>query len=279
MVSEPAEWRLIVEKLPRSGAANMAMDQAIADACAAGNSLPTLRFYRWDPPAISLGRHQKFSDVDTAAVRELGYDIVRRPTGGRAILHTDELTYSVSAPANEPRAQGSVMDAYLRLSNALLVGLHDLGLEADKAPGSVRAGPDASAACFEAPSAYEITAGGRKLLGSAQSRRAGYVLQHGSLPLVGDIGRLVDVLALPPDERISLRADLHARACTVADALRLPEDDASVQFDAVVQALINGFSQTLNLTLKPGRATSDEIRNAALLIRTQYANPEWTERH
>ncbi len=279
MVFEPAEWRLIVEELPRSGAANMAMDQAIADACADGNSLPTLRFYRWDPPAISLGRHQKFSDVDTAAVRELGYDIVRRPTGGRAILHTDELTYSVSAPANEPHAQGSVMDAYLRLSNALLVGLLDLGLEADKAPGSVRAGPDASAACFEAPSAYEITFGGRKLLGSAQSRRAGYVLQHGSLPLVGDIGRLVDVLALPPAERTSLRADLHARACTVADALRLPEDDASVQFDAVVQALINGFSQTLNLTLKPGRATSDEIRNAALLIRTQYANPEWTERH
>ena len=160
MQFEHAEWRLIVEDTPRSGAANMALDQAIADACAQGASPPTLRFYRWSPPAVSIGRHQPVSDVDLVAARELGYDVVRRPTGGRAILHTDELTYSVTAPANDARVQGSVMDAYLRLSNALLAGLVGIGLAADKAPGDIRAGPDVSAACFEAPSAYEITAGG-----------------------------------------------------------------------------------------------------------------------
>lgn len=276
---ESATWRLIVEKKPRSGAANMAMDQSIAEACAAGDSLPTLRFYRWEPPAVSLGRHQPLSDVDLDAVSERGYDIVRRPTGGRAILHTDELTYSVCAPAHEPRVQGSVMDAYLRLSNALLSGLHSLGLHADKAGGDVRAGPDVSAACFEVPSAYEITAGGRKLLGSAQSRRAGYVLQHGSLPLMGDIGRLVDVLALHADERDALRADLTARACTVADALDVPDSDPSVQFENVVQALSTAFCQTLNLGLVANQPSDSEIRHAAELIRTRYANPEWTERH
>jgi len=276
---ERAEWRLIIEDKPRSGAANMAMDEALAEACAAGGSRPTLRFYRWDPPAVSLGRHQAIADVDREAVEALGYDVVRRPTGGRAILHTDELTYSVTAPADEARVQGSVMDAYLRLSNALLTGLHDLGLEADKAPGDVRAGPDVSAACFEVPSAYEITAGGRKLLGSAQSRRAGYVLQHGSLPLVGDIGRLVDVLVLPDEERDALRADLISRACTVADALGASTNDAAVQFENVVQALSSGFSQALNLVLIAGLPTPQEVRRAAELIRTRYANAEWTERH
>jgi lipoate-protein ligase A len=257
----------------------MAMDEALAEACAAGDSRPTLRFYRWEPAAVSLGRHQAIADVDRKGVDALGYDVVRRPTGGRAILHTDELTYSVTAPADEARVQGSVMDAYLRLSNALLTGLHDLGLEADKAPGNVRAGPDVSAACFEVPSAYEITAGGRKLLGSAQSRRAGYVLQHGSLPLVGDIGRLVDVLALPNAEREALRADLIGRACTVADALGASTADPAVQFENVVQALSSGFSQALNLILIAGHPTPQEVRRAAELIRTRYANAEWTARH
>ncbi len=274
-----SEWRLLIEDKARSGAANMALDQAIAEACATGDSLPTLRFYRWEPPAVSLGRHQPYADVNVEAAAELGYDIVRRPTGGRAILHTDELTYSVSAPGDEPRVQGSVMDAYLRLSNALLVGLHGIGLQADKAPGNVRAGSDVSAACFEVPSAYEITIDGKKLLGSAQSRRAGYVLQHGSLPLVGDIGRLVDVLALQNDERSALRADLVSRAITVANALGVADDNDAVQFGNVVHALVNGFAATLNVTLKQGQLTSAEIQHAALLIRTQYANPEWTERH
>lgn len=276
---ESSTWRLIVEHNPRSGAANMAMDQALAESCAAGDSLPTLRFYRWDPPAVSLGRHQPLSDVNIDAVAANGYDLVRRPTGGRAILHTDELTYSVCAPADESRVQGSVMDAYLRLSNALLAGLHSLGLNADKAGSDVRAGSQVSAACFEVPSAYEITAGGRKLLGSAQSRRAGYVLQHGSLPLVGDIGRLVDVLALPLEQRNALRIDLTSRACTVANALNVPDNHAAVQFENVVQALSAAFAQTLNLWLVPDQPSPGEIRHAAELIRTHYANPEWTERH
>ncbi|HXF60340.1 MAG TPA: biotin/lipoate A/B protein ligase family protein [Caldilineaceae bacterium] len=272
-----AVWRLIIDEQPRSGAANMALDQALAEACAAGDSPPTLRFYRWHPPAVSLGRHQPIDDLDLAAVEARGYEVVRRPTGGRAILHTDELTYSVAAPAHEPRVQGSVMDAYLRLSHGLLAGLRLLGLEADKAAGHVRAGPNVSAACFETPSAYEITAGGRKLIGSAQSRRAGYVLQHGSLPLVGDIGRLVDVLALPPTQAEHLRRELVARAGTLAQALGVAEDAPTVQFEHVAQALCQGFAATLNLHFKPAQPSPAELRRAAQLIREQFANPEWTD--
>lgn len=271
----PAVWRLIVDEQPRRGAANMALDQTLAEACAAGESAPTLRFYRWHPPAVSLGRHQPIDDIDAEAVAARGYEIVRRPTGGRAILHTDELTYSVAAPADEPRVLGSVMDAYLRLSNALLLGLRELGLEADKAAGSVRAGPDVSAACFEVPSAYEITARGRKLIGSAQSRRAGYVLQHGSLPLVGNIVRLVDVLALEPAEAKRLRAELVARAGTLAEALGLPEDAPELRFEHVAQALCRGFTATLNLEFRPGQPSPAELRRAAVLIREQFGNPDW----
>jgi lipoate-protein ligase A len=270
-----ATWRLIVDDAPRSGAANMALDQALAEAAAAGEAPPTLRCYRWQPPAVSLGRHQPIAEIDQAAVAALGYDLVRRPTGGRAILHIDEFTYAVTAAADEPRVAGSLMEAYLRLSNALLAGLQRIGLQADKAAGDVRTGPNVSAACFEVPSAYEITAHGRKLIGSAQSRRAGYVLQHGSLPLTGDIGRLIDVLQLAPPEALRLRQELVARACTLADALALPEDDPRLDFAAVAQAVQSGFTDLLNLDFKPSQPTSAELRRTAALIREHYANPVW----
>jgi lipoate-protein ligase A len=277
MVEFPrARWRLIVEKEPRTGAANMAVDEAIALACAEGGSLPTLRFYRWSPPAVSLGRHQKVADVDLEKITALGYDLVRRTTGGRAILHTDELTYSAAAAADEPRMAGGVMDAYVRLSNGLLTGLQAVGLMAEKAAGNVRAGPDVSAACFEVPSAYEITAGGRKLMGSAQSRRQGHVLQHGSLPLTGDIARLVDVLALPAEEAAHLRVQLAERASTLADAIGLPADSPLLDFQRVATAMAEGFAATLNLELIPGQISADETRCAAELIRTRFGNPEWT---
>jgi lipoate-protein ligase A len=254
----------------------MAIDQAIAEACAAGTSLPTLRFYQWQPPAISLGRHQPQAEIDHAAAAAKGYEIVRRPTGGRAILHTDEFTYSVAAPQDEARLAGGVMDAYMNISNALLAGLLRLGVPAHKAPASVRAGSDVSAACFEVPSAYEITAGGRKLIGSAQSRRAGYVLQHGSLPLVGDITRLIDVLALDPAAAAALRAELTARACTLAEALGVSDDSPQVQFGAVTAAMRQGFEETLALTCKPGPLAPGEMRRAAQLIREQFADDTWT---
>jgi lipoate-protein ligase A len=272
----PATWRLIIDEQPRSGAANMALDQALAEACAAGESLPTLRFYRWEPPAVSLGRHQPIDEIDEEAVHARGYEIVRRPTGGRAILHTDEFTYSVAAPAGEPRVAGSVMDAYLRLSEALLAGLTALGVAADKAGAHMRAGRDVSAACFEVPSAYEITAGGRKLMGSAQSRRAGYVLQHGSLPLVGDLGRLIDVLRLEENQAALLRRQLIARACTLAEALGVQPDSPQVQFSHVAAAMADGFATTLNLNFKAAQPAPAELRRAAQLIREQFANPEWT---
>ena len=273
-------WRLIIEESPRSGPSNMAIDQAIAEACAAGNSPPTLRFYQWQPPAISIGRHQDVAEIDHERVAELGYEIVRRSTGGRAILHIDELTYSVAASKEHPLMHGGIMDSYLRISNALLAGLQKLNVAADKAGSDVRAGKDVSAACFEVPSAYEISVGQRKLLGSAQSRRAGYVLQHGTLPLTGDVTRLISLLALSTTEKSALSEQLADRACTLAYALQVDDASPQLHFGLVASAICDGFRDELGLEFNvPShhkQLTPSELRRAALLIREKYANMEWT---
>ena len=269
-------WRLIIEDSPRSGAANMAVDESIAEAAAAGDVPPTLRFYRWQRPTVSLGRFQKMADVNEPQIAEHGYDLVRRSTGGRAILHVDELTYSVAGPVADQHMAGGVMDAYLRFSNALLSGLTALGLKAEKAGARARAGRELSAACFETPSAYEITAAGRKLMGSAQSRRRGYVLQHGSLPLWGDVARLVDVLALPCAAKDHLRHQLRQQAVTLAEALELSPDSDQLDFPRLAAAMADGFASTLDQVLEPGTLSPSELRRSAELIRTRYADPAWT---
>ncbi len=202
----PATWRLINTGVS-DGAANMAVDEAIMRSVAEGMSLPTLRFYGWEPPCVSVGYSQSVrKEVDLDRCRERGYTWVRRPTGGLAILHIDELTYSVVAPRGEARVAGDIITSYRRLSLGLVEGLRTLHggvVQADlmEADG----GLEKSAACFDVPSHYEVTAYGRKLVGSAQVRRNGVVLQHGALPLEGDVARLVDVLALPEPDRVTLR--------------------------------------------------------------------------
>ncbi|MBE3142499.1 MAG: lipoate--protein ligase family protein, partial [Planctomycetes bacterium] len=116
---EPSTWRLILTE-PAHGDWNMAVDEAILESVGRRVVLPTLRLFSWQPPCLSLGYAQSFADVDCAATIERGWEIVRRPTGGRAILHTDELTYSVIAPLNEPLVKGSIIESYQRISQVLL---------------------------------------------------------------------------------------------------------------------------------------------------------------
>ena len=190
-----ASWRLLVTP-PADGATNMAIDEAILYALAEGKGQPTLRFYAWEPPCLSLGYNQHWRDVDEAACRALGYTWVRRATGGRAILHTNELTYSVITRADDPRVAGGVVESYRQLSRGLLLGLHRLGAQAAQSKGDMPKNPAQGAACFDTPSHYEVTLNGKKLVGSAQVRRKGMVLQHGTLPLDGDITRIFNALAL-----------------------------------------------------------------------------------
>ncbi|HEX6541165.1 MAG TPA: hypothetical protein VF040_05365, partial [Ktedonobacterales bacterium] len=215
-------------------------------------------FYAWEPPCLSLGKRQPLDGVELARCRADGVDVVRRATGGFAILHTDELTYSITTRPDDPRADGAILDAYRKLSQGLLAGLRLLGALPEMnpvVPGGVH---NASAACFEVPSAYEIVVGHQKLIGSAQARPHGRVLQHGSLPLVGDITRVVRYLAYErEEERIALEAHLRDRATTLSDAL-----GRAVSYDEAAEAMARGFADALNLTLEPGKPSAAEMATA-----------------
>jgi lipoate-protein ligase A len=271
---EHATWRLINSNCS-DGATNMAIDESILFAVAEGTSPPTLRFYGWQPPCVSVGYAQPLrNEIDLAACRREGYTWVRRPTGGRAVLHIDELTYSVIAPLGEPRVAGDILTSYRRLSMGLIAGLGHLGCAARQAGQEAGIGQPAgragqSAACFDVPSPYEVIVGGRKLVGSAQARRRRVVLQHGALPLEGDVARLCDVLALPDRERTRLQAELRRRAVTLGEAL-----GRRVSFEEARRALATGFAQALNLTLQPGELSSDE-RAAMVLLREKHLEDEW----
>lgn len=263
----PATWRLI-RSGPADGATNMAVDEAILRAVAAGKVPPTLRFYAWEPGCLSLGRAQSATDVDQEAVRAAGFDMVRRPTGGRAILHIDELTYSVVAPQTEPRVGGDVVESYRRLSAGLVRGLERLGVTNIVADRKAQNRHSDGPVCFEVPSDYEITVGRRKLVGSAQMRARGVVLQHGAVPLCGDIARICPLLKSHPDpDRV------RARATTVEEVLGQP-----VTWDEAAKAVARGFANALNLRLDQGRPTSDEWACAERLDAGKYQMHEWTMR-
>lgn len=256
------------------GAWNMAVDEAILEHIGRGEAPATLRLYSWEPACLSLGQAQPFADVDVRRLQERGWEVVRRPTGGRAILHTDELTYSVIAPTGEPAVAGTLLESYNRLAAGLLHAVRALGLQGDMQAGVRHAAGRSNPVCFEAPSAYEITVAGKKLIGSAQARRREGVLQHGSLPLVGDLGRITEALVFGPNgARQEAAARLLARATTAESVL-----GHAVSWRAAAQAFRAGFESELGLEFTELSLSEDEQRRAAALVRDKYAHPSWTER-
>ena len=254
----------------------MAIDEAILEFTALGEISPTLRLYSWNPPCLSLGYAQPIKDVNREKLRELGWDIVRRPTGGKAILHTDELTYSVCGPDSEPRLVGSILQSYQRLSTALLEALRLLGITADSVSKTdYREEIDEdNPVCFEVPSDYELTVNSRKLIGSAQARKKSGVLQHGSLPLFGDLTRILKVLNFPDDNSSQQAAErLLAHATTVNDILGYRGD-----WWLASNAFREAFQTTLNIDFQISGLTLPEGIRAFELYNEKYANPEWTER-
>ena len=264
-------WRLVKTE-PANGAWNMAVDEAILEAVAARLAPATLRLYAWEPACLSLGRAQPFSDVDTSLIQSAGVDLVRRITGGRAILHADELTYSITAPGTEPRVAGDIPASYLHLSTGLLKALQLLGVNAtNNHHATQRAG--AGAVCFEVPSHYESTSGERKLIGSAQVRRRTVVLQHGTLPLTGDIARICELLPFAgPLERAAAAERVRSRACTLATTLR-----RETSWHTAAAAFAAGISSALNLVLEQQVLSEQETIRAHALVREKYATAAWNE--
>lgn len=251
------------------------MDEAILEAVGQGSVLPTLRLYSWEPPCLSIGFAQPMKDVDLAALNACGWGLVRRPTGGRAILHTDELTYSVIAPLDEPRVAGRVLESYSRLSQALLnaLGRLNLSARADENYAPAATSSSAGAVCFEAPSNYEITVNAKKLIGSAQARRREGVLQHGSLPLYGDLTRITRVLSFVDENARSAAAQrLLAHAATVEMIGK------QISWETAAQAFTDAFCETLQINFQEGSLTAQELQRAADLAALKFNHASWTER-
>ena len=288
-------WRVLVdESLP--GALNMAIDEALHESVARGGA-PAIRFYTWRPAALSLGVHQPVGEVDPAACARLGFDLVRRPTGGRAVLHQHELTYSIAARENDPLVSGGVIESYRKISSALVAGLRLLGAEVQLAPPrSARSlesqvqGPESTdqglrtldpglatrpcAICFDAASDYELTAGGRKLVGSAQARRGGALLQHGSILLDVDWEAWVSVFAFRSEAgRLRALAKLPGRMTSLKQEL-----GREVSASEVRAALQEGFSSAFGIDLVPAPLAPAELAQAERLAKQKYAKEEWTTR-
>lgn len=263
----PPAWRLLVDPAA-PGAWNMAVDEALLESVRLG-APPVLRFYQWQPSCLSFGRNQPACDVfDPARAREAGIDFVRRPTGGLAVHHARELTYSVIATVS---AIGTPRNAYATIHHSLVAGLRSLGVNAEVAASApVTAGapagwdPAGRDPCFRSPAVGEILLGGRKLVGSAQRCEQRTILQHGSILLEDDQDavRSLQFDPGPPTEP----------PATLSEATAEP-----VSMDALVRALAAGFEALIGTPLAPARLEPQEYERATALA-AKYRSAEWTWR-
>ena len=255
-------WRFFPDG-PRDGPTNMAIDEVLALGCARGWSPPSLRLYRWTVPTVSLGYNQPIhGEIDLHACRERGVPVVRRPTGGRALLHHQELTYSLVLPI--PRGSRGVLEDYRWISHCLLLSLRRLGVTATLSRGNRTQG-EAGGLCFISSSRYELTVDGRKLIGSAQRRWGGTLLQQGSLLIEIDHGAWITLF---PQAR-----DLELRATALTCIL-----GRSPSWEELVKAMHEGFEEGARVELEPGGLTAREETMVRELVVERYATTEWTTR-
>lgn len=235
------QWRLILDP-PLPGKTNMDRDIEIMEEVATGECPPTLRLYRWSPPAVSLGYFQDEREVvDIEACRRAGVDIVRRPTGGRAVLHHHELTYSIIVPEVHPFINnGGVMDAYRAISRGIITAFNLLDILASLTPEEKGQGGLAPGSCFDTSSAYEIQVKGRKVVGSAQLRRDGIVLQHGAIIFKLPAELYKTVLKKDYRQTESLRQiELGEKAAGLHDL------GYDISYERMTRALVKGFSMVI----------------------------------
>ena len=252
----------------------MALDEAILEAVAGLRVAPTLRFYAWNPPCLSIGYAQSVAEANRAAIKREGWDLVRRATGGRAILHTDEITYSITAPVDHPLFANGVLPSYKRISLALISGLEKMGLLPELHVSQPGHPSNGNPVCFRNPSAFEIMVDGKKLVGSAQLRRAGGILQHGSLPLQGGLGRICLALLYASDhERQQAMREIGQHAISVDGAL-----GDRISWEEAARHLAAGFEETLNLRFSRQEPSEPEIVRAHEILKNRYSHPDWTQR-
>ncbi len=264
------DWRLIRDG-HQAGKVNMAVDHALLMACDSAETTPTLRLYGWSQPTVTVGHSQNLErDIDLERARRMRVEVVRRPTGGRALWHGCEVTYSVVAPLGTPGLGHHLKDIFSAISRWLISGLTQLGVPEEaitfqtgaRRPAEKNRERNRSSACFAELHFGEITVAGKKLVGSAQKRTRQAFLQHGSILIGEDFDRFTR-LCRYEDETRRQEACLRLRegSTTLQQVLKSP-----VHFNQAVTALIEGFNRQPGCRLQEGTLTPKEcaLRDAFL---------------
>jgi len=277
----------------------MAVDESLFSSFDASADGPVLRLYCWERPCVSLGYFQRANDaVKRVSCEEHGVDVVRRITGGRAVLHDQEVTYCVVAPVKTGPFAGRLLECYQAIAACLSSGCELLGVRSDEievVTGQDLRGGSASAACFMMASAYEILVGGRKLIGSAQKRGDEVFVQHGSIPLRIDMSLTLSVMRVDDgsgsaDIASSAANALADKQATMAKSGTVGNDEApgpacledvvgrGLTFDEVKSAIGEGFAKCLGTSVERSNLTEGERALADTLSQEKYGNDSWNFR-
>lgn len=259
---------------------NMALDEALLNWHSEGLIPPVIRFYTWEPAALSIGYFQKAEkEIDMVAVEKLGLGFVRRPTGGRGVLHEHELTYSIIVREDYPDMPETVTEAYRVLSEGLLEGFRNLGLDAyfsvpdtDEKKADLK--KPKSAVCFDAPSWYEMVVEGKKVAGSAQTRQKGVILQHGAILIDLDAEKLLSVFRFDSDQaKEKMRRKIPEKAVSI-NSLRTKPATA----EECASAFKSGFQQALDIQFEPYILSEKQVAYVKSIEEKKYANDDWNFR-
>ncbi|MCD4782774.1 MAG: lipoate--protein ligase family protein [Candidatus Eremiobacteraeota bacterium] len=255
------------------GSFNMAADEALLVELMKNPVSPTLRFYQWEKPTLSLGYFQKINEVNIERIEAKGYDIVRRPTGGRAVLHWEEVTFCLVIPA----FKRGLWEIFKSIHEALESGLNMIGISARVLPVEKygRGIRNRTSACFASPSRYELMLNGKKIAGTAQKKVGDYMLAHGSIPIRPKFKYLFEILNFQNDEE---REIAYKNAVAKMTSL-YGETGLDYLFEDICNALISGFEKSWGCNVYEDNFTSSEIKLIANLEEEKYNNPGWLFRY
>lgn len=265
--------RLIIQKNMKAYQ-NMAVDEALLLYALSkpDNFMPILRFYTWSPPGISLGYFQKvYKEIDIENCGKYGIDIVRRPTGGKAVLHDDELTYCFIFKMDNPD-QWTILSSFKKINEAILYGIKSLKINCELVPHKKQSNNSHTAVCFAAPTSYEIKINNKKVIGSAQMRRGSFILQHGSVPISLDRKKLYDLFKFKSEEeRIKQRQAGENLMISLSEA----SPDKEITFGLLASAIKQGFERIWNLDFFNDTLNKKEEEIKKNLEEFKYGRDEW----
>jgi len=250
------KWRLLHTE-NNTAYTNMAIDWAVLKSCSVGKVPPTVRFYTWKPSAISIGYFQSLDDeIDIEICKKYGVDYVRRITGGGAVYHEHELTYSIVIPENHRHIPKNIMKSYSRICGAIIKGLKHLGIDSNYVPIN------------------DIIVNGKKISGNAQTRKSRVVLQHGTVLTDVDVDKMFSLLKVPNEKiRFKLISDVKQRVTSIKHIL-----GEEIPFSKIAEAMKSGFEQEFNIEFEKGRLTEKELEDTKKFEKEYFSSKEWNHK-